>query len=269
MKEKRFEFGRNWRGFLDSVDEATITAAQESLKDLLGAENLSGKSFLDAGSGSGLFSLSAMRLGASRVCSFDYDPDSVECGLVLKGRYFPNEDRWRIERGSVLDEAYLSGLGTFDVVYSWGVLHHTGNLAAAMNNVIPLVKSGGVLAIAIYNKQPLRTSVWTAIKKTYVAAPSPVKVIILWTYLAYCAVKWFIGDALRMNNPFKRYAQNPDSRRGMKIYRDAVDWIGGYPFQTASSDEVKAYYESRGFTLENLISIGSGSGNNEYVFNKK
>ncbi|HYY59119.1 MAG TPA: class I SAM-dependent methyltransferase, partial [Pyrinomonadaceae bacterium] len=132
-RELRFEFGRNWRRFLSTLDEERILEAERSLRLMLEAETLDGKSFLDIGSGSGLFSLAARRLGA-RVHSFDYDAESVACAQELKQRFFAGDADWTIERGSVLDSDYVKRLGQFDIVYSWGVLHHTGAMWRALEN---------------------------------------------------------------------------------------------------------------------------------------
>src|SRR4051812_24922114 len=99
---QRFEFGKNWARFLENLDDARIGAAERSLAAMLGESTLHGRRFLDAGSGSGLFSLAARRLGA-RVLSFDFDPHSVACTEELRRRYFPNDTDWRVESGSVLD----------------------------------------------------------------------------------------------------------------------------------------------------------------------
>ncbi len=82
--KQRFEFGANWNRFLAVLNDERIAQAEESLKRMLEVDNLQGKSFLDIGSGSGLFSLAARRLGA-RVYSFDYDPKSVACTRELDG----------------------------------------------------------------------------------------------------------------------------------------------------------------------------------------
>ena len=118
----RFEFGANWAAFLSGVDRPQVERAKQSLQSILGLETLQGKSFLDVGSGSGLFSLAAHELGAT-VHSFDFDPQSVQCTREIKHRYARTNTTWTIERGSVLDVDFLARLGTFDVVYSWGVLH--------------------------------------------------------------------------------------------------------------------------------------------------
>src|SRR5687767_4969194 len=146
----RFEFGKNWTRFLELLDDSRIAQAEASLRQMLDVPTLAGRSFLDIGSGSGLFSLAARRLGA-RVYSFDYDVHSVNCTAELKRRFFPDDDQWTVAQGSALDTDYLSRLGTFDVVYSWGVLHHTGDMWQALANADALVKPGGHLAIALYN----------------------------------------------------------------------------------------------------------------------
>src|SRR5438876_9016826 len=138
---ERFEFGKNWSRFLILLDEPRIVRAEQSLKQMLEIENLEGRSFLDIGSGSGLFSLAARRLGA-RVHSFDYDPHSVACTKELRRRYFNNDPDWRIEEGSALDADYIKSVGPFDVVYSWGVLHHTGAMWTALDNAQLPVAAG-------------------------------------------------------------------------------------------------------------------------------
>ena len=106
---ERFKFGRNWQKFLDSLDDSRIAASEEALREMLEVSNLEGMTFVDAGSGSGLSSLAAMRLGATRVYSFDFDPDSVACTRELRRRYYPNSTNWVVEEGSVLDEDFLKG----------------------------------------------------------------------------------------------------------------------------------------------------------------
>lgn len=143
---KRFAFGQNWSNFLRTLNEERILEAERSLKQMLVVESLQSKRFIDAGSSSGLFSLAARRLGAS-VHSFDYDPQSVACTEELKRRFFPDDPEWTVEEGSVLDGGYLAGLGQFDVVYSWGVLHHTGEMWKAIENVSHLVRRGGYVRL--------------------------------------------------------------------------------------------------------------------------
>src|SRR5687767_1339012 len=109
-KEKRFSFGKNWSNFLQLLDDKRIEEAEKSLKEMLKINNLKGLRFLDIGSGSGLFSLAARRLGAT-VFSFDYDLKSVACTQYLRERFFKDDQQWKVEQGSVLDSEYISSLG--------------------------------------------------------------------------------------------------------------------------------------------------------------
>ncbi len=83
----RFEFGKNWSAFLAHLSEDRILKAEQSLREMLEVETLTGKTFLDIGSGSGLFSLAARRLGA-KVFSFDFDSNSYACTKELRAKIF-------------------------------------------------------------------------------------------------------------------------------------------------------------------------------------
>lgn len=256
-KERRFAFGANWQHFLETLNEARIGEAERSLREMLGVESLAGKSFLDIGSGSGLFSLAARRLGA-RVCSFDYDPQSVACTEELKRRYYAGNSDWSVERGSVLDERYMSGLGRFEVVYCWGVLHHTGDMMRALANAALPVASGGQLFIAIYNDQGWISRYWTWVKRIYNRSGlmRPLMILLHAPYLL--GGRFFV----RMLKGKVRL------ERGMSLVHDMCDWIGGYPFEVARPEEVIGFYTRRGFTLVTAETCGRRSGCNEFVFAK-
>lgn len=161
-----FEFGKSWARFLALVDDKRVAAAEQSLKGMLECESLVGRRFLDAGRGSGVFPLAARNLGAT-VHSFDCDADSAACAETLLERYRLGDGASTIEQGDVLDEGYLGWLGTFDVVYSWDVFHHTGDMWRALGNVASLVKGGGQLFVALYNDQRWLSKYWANIKRIY------------------------------------------------------------------------------------------------------
>ncbi|MCF6339842.1 MAG: class I SAM-dependent methyltransferase [Sulfurimonas sp.] len=262
--EKRFEFGKNWQLFLESLTQEKIGRSRESLEKLLQVDTLVGKTFIDIGSGSGLFSLSAYNLDA-KVTSFDYDEFSVEATKYTREKFANNDVNWTVKQGDALDDKYIESLGKYDIVYSWGVLHHTGSMYKALDNASKCVKNDGTLVVAIYNTQ-LLTPIWKKIKKFYVNSNFIIKKIMEYFYTLYFAIGLFVVDILRLRNPFNRYS---NSMRGMSLYTDVVDWIGGYPFETATPEEIFHFYKDRGFELENMITVGGKMGCNEFVFKKR
>jgi len=262
---ERFEFGRNWARFLEGLTEERIQKAEESLQDMLGLKSLAGRTFVDIGSGSGLFSLAGRRLGA-RVHSLDYDPHSVACTEELRRRFFPDSADWIVEQGSVLDADQMRRLGRFDIVYSWGVLHHTGHMWDALENVAPLVRDGGLLFIAIYNDQGKTSRRWLAVKRRYNRLSPGLRFMVLWP--AFVKLWWrrLLKDALlgRPGHSWREYKR----LRGMSAWADVVDWVGGYPFEVAKPEEIFDFYYQRGFDLVRMKTEGGDLGCNEFVFRK-
>lgn len=245
----RFEFGANWARFLSVLDEERIAEAERSLRTMLGVEELKGRSFLDVGSGSGLFSLAARRLGA-RVHSLDYDPQSVACTTELRRRFFPDDPDWTVEQGSALDAEYMGGLGEFDVVYSWGVLHHTGSMWVGLELAAQRVAEGGQLFIAIYNDQGVKSHAWWAVKYLYNKLPRPLNSVYAYglgfltsglNLLKY-TVKLQPMTAIR---PMLKYKK----RRGMSVRHDLIDWMGGFPYEFASYETLDDFMRARDLTL--------------------
>ncbi len=265
---ERFEFGENWSRFLSTLDEGRVARAEESLRQMLEVGGLEGKSFLDIGSGSGLFSLAARRLGA-RVHSLDYDPRSVACTAELRRRYFDGDARWTVEGGSALDEEYISSLGQFDVVYSWGVLHHTGEMWRALANAALPVAAGGRLFVAIYNDTGSQSERWKWIKRTYNRLPRPLRSPFALAVMAPEEGKAMLRALVHLRpseytSRWTRYDQN----RGMSRWHDIMDWVGGHPYEVAKPEEIFDFYRARGFTLTRLKCGGIGLGCNEFVFAK-
>ncbi len=263
---ERFEFGRNWQRDLEVVDEGAIENATHALRTMLDVRDLAGKRFLDIGSGSGLHSLAAHRLGAI-VRSFDYDPQSVACTEKMRETFAPDagDDQWRIGRGSILDETFVDALGHFDVVYSWGVLHHTGDLWRALELATRPVAPGGRFFVAIDNDEGKRSERWRNIKRIYcsgLVGRAAMSLLCLPYLAAYDAKE----TLQRGENPLKRYF-GANGARGMSAVRDFIDWLGGYPFEVARPEAVVRFCRERGFVCDRLTT-GGGSGCNEFVFTR-
>ena len=265
---KRFQFGKNWERFLKVLSGERILAATNALSAMLGLRDLHGCRFLDVGSGSGLSSLAAHQLGAE-VVAFDYDPTSVACTEELRRRYAQANLDWRVQQGSALDKAYLATLGQFDVVYSWGVLHHSGAMWPALENMVPLVRDGGRLFIAIYNDQGETSRRWLLIKQIYNQLPAPLAIAFGALVMGVRDLRFLAGDLLKLRpgryiRRWTQYATN--SLRGMSRYHDMIDWVGGLPFEVAKPEAIILFFQARGFKLVNLRTCGGGHGCNEFVF---
>ena len=265
MGEKwSFSFGKNWWRFLNTLDEAKHRDARSSLTQFLNSENLRGKTFLDAGCGSGLFSNAAYDLGAEKIVSFDLDPFSVRCCNYLHEKVGKPEN-WEVHEGSVLDSEFLSKLGKFDIVYSWGVLHHTGKMWDGIFNTANLVKEGGCYYIAIYNKVigGRSSEFWLKVKKIYNALPEMGKRSMEFLYVLIFSIR----RLLRFQNPIKDILAYKVDHRGMNWQTDIRDWLGGYPYEFATAEEVFKYMKSN-FPNFNLVNLKSADnvGANWFLF---
>lgn len=264
--ELRFAFGENWLRFAANVHADQIVEAETSLSRLLGTKDLAGRSFLDIGCGSGLFSLAARRLGA-RVRSFDIDPQSVACTQAMRNQHRPNDPDWKVEQGSILDPTFVGGLGSFDIVYSWGVLHHTGDMSSALTRAAGLVGALGTIAVAIYRKTPCCRA-WRLEKRIYATVPSLLQGVFRGAYKS----AFFLVKALRGENPF-RLVREYKSNRGMNWHRDVHDWLGGYPYESTTPATIKQHFAEMGFQLvrsfELPASLGLlGTGCDEFVWRR-
>ncbi len=264
--DERFGFGKNWLSYIELLDEPRIARAEQSLREMLGEDSLEGLTFLDIGCGSGLFSLAARRLGAA-VTGMDFDPNSVRAAELLREKWFPDDDNWTIRQGSVLDEEMMSDLGEFDIVYSWGVLHHTGQMWMAIDSASKRVKSGGKFFIAIYNDQGRISRNWLTTKQKYNKASDFRKRVMIYRHLAQFWWKTVIRDVFKFGSPTHTW-RNYQSERGMDVYHDMVDWIGGYPFEVAKPEEITDFCLQRGLALTRMKTCGGGLGCNEFVFRK-
>jgi 2-polyprenyl-3-methyl-5-hydroxy-6-metoxy-1,4-benzoquinol methylase len=255
-EEVTFSFGRNWTDFLGTVGDDEVEKAKTDICEWLGECAVSGKDVIDVGSGSGIHSLAFVRLGARRVHSFDYDQFSVEATKRLWSA-IEEPGHWAVEHGSVLDKEYLDSLGQFDIVYSWGVLHHTGELWKAVKNCFGLVRPGGMVWIALYQKGP-RYPADLALKKKYNSASAFGKRVMAYSRI----LKIMISRARHFKNPF---AWNEKSARGMNRYHDLIDWLGGLPYEVAGEDEVVRVAAEHDLVLERINVVNEG-GCSVYVF---
>jgi len=265
MEEQRYGFGKNWAEFIEkNFSEERINVAKERLLNFLKLPDLKGRSFLDIGCGSGIHSLAAYQSGAERVVGFDYDYDSVQTSEKLRD-FVGNPQNWEVSQGSVLDPIFVGGLKPVDIVYSWGVLHHTGAMWKAIENAVSTMKDDGIFFIALYTSDVYidpPPQYWLEIKQRYNGAGMFRKKLMEWKY----ASRIVLGELRNRRNPLT-YILGYQQSRGMSFWTDIKDWLGGWPMEFADISETKAFCSDR-LGLE-LLHINAGEANTEYLFRKK
>ncbi len=265
-EEMRFEFGKNWEKFIKKhYNEERLQTSHRHILQFLGLSSLKEKYFLDIGCGSGLHSLAAYKAGAKKIVSFDYDHNSVKITNYLR-EISGNPTNWHVMKGSILDKAFLNQLEPADIVYSWGVLHHTGDMWTAIQNTIELMLPTSLLYIALYdygvqvNPTP---EFWLDVKQRYNKLNWLGKrKIELWYIWRFSLGK----NLLALPALMKRVLNHGDSR-GMAFYTDVKDWLGGWPMEFAKVEDVKRFCQEKA-GLE-IIKLKTGEANAEYLFRKE
>lgn len=261
-----FGFGKNWAVYSRTVTERDIELAVKEMRRMLRRNDLAGMRFLDVGCGSGIHALAALRLGADTVTAVDFDENSLATARTLVGRWWPRHN-YMLRQANVFQLSPEDG-NRFDIVYSWGVLHHTGDMWTAVDRVTELVDEGGTLAIALYRKTPM-CGFWRWEKRHFTHGGLMFRGAAIGLFVA----ARFGRDVARLKNPFAKIHAH-SRKRGMKWYTDVLDWLGGYPYESASAEEVVARLEKAGFRLKQMFKTRRdlgilGSGNAEYVFERR
>jgi 2-polyprenyl-6-hydroxyphenyl methylase/3-demethylubiquinone-9 3-methyltransferase len=252
-----FDFGSNWDVFsAKKIDARRLAQASESLRLLLQRDSLLGLSFLDVGCGSGLFSIAACQLGAVKVMGIDINPACIVVSTRNRDQLAPGSTI-TFQIASALDRSRLNELGQFDIVYAWGSLHHTGAMWNAVCNVARLVAPGGTLVLAIYNRH-VTSPVWKRIKWFYNRLPRLGQQVMT---ILFAGIIYVAKLLVTRRNPLEK-------ERGMDFWYDVIDWIGGYPYEYATPQEVKSYVSTLGCTLRYLVKAQMPTGCNEFVFER-
>jgi SAM-dependent methyltransferase len=259
-----FDFGENWANFsAHALDSGKVVQSAGAFRELVQGIDLTGRSFLDIGFGQGLGLLNAATLGA-RAVGCDINPKCAEVLTRNRSLYPDLQAEIPAVVGSILDPQVtaqlraLSGDRGFDIVHSWGVLHHTGDMATAIAHAAGLVAKDGHLIIAIYNRH-WSSKPWWLIKRIYVSSPPFLQRLMIGAFTPIIRfAKWLVtgGNAASQG-------------RGMDFHYDVIDWVGGYPYEYGSLAEIDRLVAAHGFETIRHVPAQVPTGCNEFVYRRR
>lgn len=264
MRSNRFKFGKNWSKYASLVDEIRIKKAELHLQSRFNLSILNGN-LLDIGSGSGVFTAAASRLGA-RVKAFDYDLECVATTQVVAKTFGVIDKIDLIKQGDILGDEWLGAIKNADFIYSWGVLHHTGSLWQSLANIADNAKPKCIFVTAIYNDLGEETLRWTRLKKLYVNRVLMRPILVVYSWYSFWAKQQF-RSLVTGKNPLKSWIEYSIDSRGMSAWHDLVDWAGGYPFEASTPTRMIEFMAAKGWRCEEVWR-NNGIGNNEFRFIK-
>jgi 2-polyprenyl-6-hydroxyphenyl methylase/3-demethylubiquinone-9 3-methyltransferase len=260
----QFDFGQNWKEFSENaLTDEKIHEARVALQDLLD-EDIAGKTFLDIGFGQGMSLLLATERNAVTY-GCDINPKCKQVLDANKARFFPSLSDRDVPCvvGSILERSVVEALaaksttGAYDVVHSWGVLHHTGDMTRAIEHAASLVRKDGLFVLALYNRH-WTSSTWLAIKWLYCKSPE-------FLQRAFIAIMypviWLAKFIVTGKSPMRQ-------QRGMDFMYNVIDWVGGYPYEYESITETTQRMKKLGFELVKAVPAEVPTGCNEFVFRR-
>ncbi len=205
-------------------------------------EGVKCKRVLDGGSGSGMISVAFAVMGAD-VTGVDVTPKCVENGCK-NADLFGVQCRFLKRNLLSLD---LCG-ETFDIIYNWGVLHHTQDARKSFTNLAKHLKPGGEMIVAVYLKTVL-SGFWNFLRIFYQESPQVFKTLFLNTGSI------FLNGVDYFNNLFfnkERYMM-----RGTNNKEILNDWFG-VPYRTFHTyEEVFEWFRENGLEYQ-LVNSATG-----------
>ena len=229
-----FEWNTHDKTQIDVFREDNPSEKEFIAKTGFSPEFLAGKLVLDAGVGAGRYTDVASRWGADVV--------GVDLSFAVEAshRNFGTRQNVWIAQADIAALPFRPG--SFDVIFSIGVLHHTPDTRAYFAKLVPLLKPGGVIAIWVY---PRHGDYITRERWVRFVNRIPDR----WLY-AWC--RWFVPWAeARLDHPLVGAIRRvfPFPTHGLGIEYDILDTFDGYSPRyhgIHSPEEVTGWFQKAG-----------------------
>ncbi|MGB8953166.1 MAG: methyltransferase domain-containing protein [Candidatus Aminicenantales bacterium] len=214
------------------------------------AEEVKGRTVLDAGCGTGIFSIIFARNGAEKVVGIDISPGSLQTAQSLKEKFGLRNAEFR--KQDMLKLPF--GEETFDIVWAWGTVHHTTDPFGAIEELTKVLRTGGSLLLAVYRRTKL-TFIHEAIRKTLVRTPRKT-----WTALSKI-LAFFLGPVVFF------FKKREKSRKGEKLEELILDWYFVPIRHYYTSEEIESFLKSRGLAVEKFLpASGRFNSTSNFIF---
>ena len=137
------------REYFDAIEDYRYNSDAPWLKDAVGFDHFQNKRLLEVGFGTGTDLLQFARAGAV-VTGVDITPRSIE---IARRRFDVYGQRGEFLIGDGENLSFPDE--SFDVVYSFGVLHHTPDTQRAIREVHRVLRPGGKAIVMLYHRSSL------------------------------------------------------------------------------------------------------------------
>lgn len=199
----------------------------EFLNKLIGRDNIENKIVLDAGCGTGIAAISFKKLGANKVIGIDISKKSL---LTAKKLAEEAGVKLKFITGDLLN---LPLKGNFDIIHSFGALHHTGDTKGAFANLINLLGENGQFYLALYWRTRL-TFLHQFIRKILRLLPESA-----WEPISKFITKFMVGKK--------------KTQRGFDGYGEALDWLCVPHRDHYRPEEIKKWFKEYNMQSELLV----------------
>jgi len=199
-------------------------------------EEVRGRTVLDAGCGTGIFSIIFANKGAAKVMGIDISPGSLMTAESLRKKF--NLQNVEFQKQDMLELPF--GDETFDIIWAWGTVHHTTAPFKAISELVRVLKRGGSFLLAVYRKTRL-TLVHEIIRKTLIKTPRR-----SWTALSRI-LAFFLAPVVFL------FKKREKSRKGEKLSELILDWYFVPIRHYYTPEEMKIFLKGKGLVEEKFL----------------
>ncbi|MFQ6082591.1 MAG: class I SAM-dependent methyltransferase [Candidatus Aminicenantia bacterium] len=228
-------------------------ASQSHLELFFKDDEIVNRTILDAGCGTGIFTIIFANKGAKKVIGVDISEGSLNTGRELKEKF--KLSNVEFQKDDMLNLSFKEN--TFDIVWAWGTIHHTEDPYKAMEELIRVLKKDGIFFMALYKKTKL-TFIHEIIRRVLIKTPRK-----SWTILSKI-MAFFLSPIVFL------FKKREKSRKGEKLEELILDWYFVPIRHYFYPERIKSFLEKRNFIIEKFLpASGRFNSTSNFIFKAK